>query len=118
MNFPNESEKRRHSRVDFKTDIRLILNAGGKTIEVDASSRDLSLKGVFITSDEPLDIGTRCEIDIILTGTVEEIVLSIQGTVVRKTKTGMGISFNSMELETYAHLKNIIRYNTSDSNGD
>lgn len=118
MNSSNESEKRRHSRVDFKTDIQIVLNAGGKTIKFDASSIDLSLKGIFITSKDTFDAGTRCEIDIILTGSIEALSLNIKGTVARKTDTGMGISFDSMELETYAHLKNIITYNTNDNNED
>ncbi len=114
MSGPEKNEKRRHSRVDFETEIRIVVNARGRVYEYEASSRDLSMKGVLITTDEVFEPGTPCDIDIYLTGSVEQIVLNIQGTVIRKDHKGVAISFDAMEVETYTHLRNIITYNMDD----
>jgi hypothetical protein len=50
-------------------------------------------------------------VKICLTGTVEKIELVMKATVVRQTTKGVGIVFDSMDVETYSHLKNIVRYN-------
>ena len=110
----NMDEKRKHSRVAFATDITVHLEAGGRKIIVQGDSKDLSLKGIFVTTQEILDVGTKCEIKIFLSGGINRIQLVIQGTVVRGGKSGMGIIFDSMDVDSYSHLKNIVRYNSVD----
>lgn len=114
MTPSDDKEKRGHSRVDFTTRIRVVMNAKGKTARFEASSKDLSLKGVFVNSDDTFEEGTPCEIDIFLTGSTEKIVLNIQGTVVRTEERGMAVSFDTMDVDSYAHLRNIIAYNMDD----
>ncbi|THB72686.1 MAG: PilZ domain-containing protein [Desulfobacteraceae bacterium] len=109
-----DNEKRQHSRVDFKTEIRIIVNAPDKTAEFKASSKDLSLKGIFVHTTDLFDQGTPCEVNIHLTGSIEAIVLRIQGSIVRKSEKGMAVEFKAMDVDAYTHLKNIISYNTSD----
>jgi hypothetical protein len=36
----------------------------------------------------------------------------MEGVVTRKEPAGFAIGFDSMDLDTYAELKNIVRYNT------
>ncbi len=113
--MPNTSgdEKRRGLRVDFKT--RIIIKIGEEKIQVEGSSKDLSLKGVFINTTEQIPIGSKCQVDIILTGMLDEIALQMQGDAVRKTGTGVAIDFNFMDIDSYTHLKNIVKYNASGS---
>lgn len=110
----NMDEKRKHSRVAFATDISIHLEAEGKTIEVQGDSKDISLKGVFISTEDLFDTGAKCEIKIYLSGGVDRIEIAVQGTVVRVSENGMGIVFDSMDVESYSHLKNIVRYNSVD----
>ena len=35
----------------------------------------------------------------------------MKGTIIRQTLDGIGIAFDSMDVDTYSHLKNIVRYN-------
>ncbi len=103
-------EKRRHIRVDFKT--RIVIDTGTTEIETKGNSKDLSLKGVFINTDEKLPVGTRCNVSIFLSGGIDDIELKMKAEIVRVDEHGLGIAFGSMDLESYTYLKNIMCYNT------
>lgn len=119
MEVSTGKEKRKHPRVRFKTRIEIVLQGDGKQIELEGDSKDLSLKGVFARAREDIvPPGTPCDIDIFLTGGIDEIKLSIKGTVARSSNEGMGIVFDSMDLDTYSHLKNIVYYNSVDESED
>ncbi|MBF0223954.1 MAG: PilZ domain-containing protein [Desulfobacterales bacterium] len=105
-------ERRLHLRVDFTT--RILITIGESQISVEGSSNDLSLKGVFVSSKDNIPVGTKCNIKVILTGMSPEVVLEMQGRVVRAVKDGFGVAFDSMDLDSYTHLKNIVKYNASD----
>ena len=114
MTASKNDERRKHSRVGFATTIQILLEADGEKINLDASSRDLSLKGIFVTTKKKLSSGTKCAIKVYLTGTIDKIELLMKGTIVRVSDNGMGIGFDSMDVNTYSHLKNIVRYNSMD----
>ena len=101
-------EKRCGERVDFETKIEL--TTPDSALHLLGNSKDLALKGVFVRTEAAVEIGTPCDVRITTTG-VREITLNMQGTVVRKTSDGLGIAFHSMDLDTYTHLRNIVRYN-------
>ena len=114
MAVSDNDERRKFSRVAFATDIRIHLEADKKTVQVKGSSRDLSLKGIFVQATEMFELDTICEISIYLTGSIDEIVLKIKGRVARVGEKGMGIVFDSMDVDSYSHLKNIVQYNSID----
>ncbi len=115
MAVSNNDERRRCSRVAFATDIKIHLKAGSKKVEVGGNSRDLSLKGIFVNTDDSFELQTKCEVRICLTGTVDKIELQIKGRVIRVSKNGMGIVFDSMDVDSYSHLKKIVQYNSVDN---
>ncbi len=102
-------ERRRQHRVGFQTRITLV--AGASQIQTEGHSRDLSLSGVYVNTDENLAVNTPCKINIALSGTVEPLELKMEGRVVRTDASGIGVAFESMDLDSYTHLKNIVRYN-------
>ncbi len=112
MDIAKGQDRRRHPRVAFATSI--LLTANDARIEARGSLRDISFSGVFINTDSRLEPGTVCDVKIFLTGGVESIELAMKARVARVLSTGLGISFESMDLETYAHLKNIMLYNRGD----
>ena len=114
MNTMNGSERRRHKRVDFSTRIRVLLDAENRQIDLVGDSKDLSLKGIYILTDERVDEGTKCSLKIFLTGGVEDIELKMESTVARVEKNGLGIRFDSMDVDSFTHLKNIVKYNSID----
>ncbi len=116
MTVPGQDDKRRHFRVGFTTPIRIQLEAEGKQIDIRGSSRDLSLKGIFIKTPDKFAPGTKCAVRVYLTGTRDEIALVMNATIIRQNDEGMGIVFDSMDVDTYSHLKKIVSYNRDDDN--
>ncbi len=111
MQGNSEEERRQKLRVDFKTQITLRI--GGSEVHVDGDSRDLSLSGIFINTDEEAQVGTKCDVEVCLTGMAKPLNLKMNGSIIRKETSGIAIAFESMDLDSYTHLKNIVRYNTS-----
>ncbi|WP_300456416.1 PilZ domain-containing protein [Desulfobacula sp.] len=114
MAVSNTDERRRNSRVGFTTPIQILIEANGRQICLHGTSMNLSLKGIFIRTSETLTFGAECVIKIQLTCGTDKIELLINGTVVRVVDTGMGIGFDSMDVGSYSHLKNIVCYNRMD----
>ena len=108
------NERRKCSRVGFSTITGIMLDADDQPINLEASSSDLSLKGIFITTKKKFSCGTKCAIKICLTGTMDKIELLMKGTIVRIGTNGVGIRFDSMDVDTYSHLKKIVQYNSND----
>lgn len=103
-------DKRTKQRVDFKT--KITLKTDRSEFNIEGSSKDLSLKGMFINTYEDITLNTNCKIEVYLTGMMEEFTLHMQGSVIRKEDNGIAVKFISMDLDSYTHLKNILRYNT------
>jgi hypothetical protein len=104
-----DHEKRRKLRVEFKT--KITLKTDQSKLNIEGNSKDLSLKGMFINTDEHIALNTKCDIEIYLTGMTEEFTLNMHGTVIRLENNGIAVEFTTMDLDSYTHLKNILRYN-------
>ncbi len=104
-------EKRKFSRVPFTTRIDVVMDPQGEKILLSVDSNNLSVRGAFIQTEKNFQQGTACNIIIYLTGSIEDIKLQIQGKVARQDNAGIGIVFDAMDVDTYTHLKNIVKYN-------
>ncbi len=111
----DETRRRRHNRVEFST--RIILKSTGMELDVTCDSKNLSLSGIFVKTDKKIQIGAHCVITIILSGGIEDVELSINSSVARIEENGLGIVFDTMDLDTYTHLKNIVQYNSQQTLG-
>ncbi len=111
MGAADNAERRRHSRVEFEIDILVQVESGQKKIEFEGSCCDLSLKGIYIRTENRFVLGTGCSITVCLPGATQKIDLLMKGVIVRSDDNGMGIEFDSMDVDTYSHLKNIVKYN-------
>ncbi len=107
-------DRRKHTRVGFTTDIHILLDTDGKQINLKGNSKDLSLKGLFVNTQIKVPAQTKCFVKVYLSGGMSDIELLINATIVREKDNGMGIEFDSMDVETYSHLKNIVYYNSID----
>ena len=105
-----ENNRRSKIRVDFQT--RIVVDVTEPPVQMDGDSRNLSLKGIFVNTKEDISPGARCRVQIFLSGRTEPTPLCMEGTVVRKDPSGVAITFDSMDLDSYTDLKNIVRYNT------
>lgn len=105
-------EKRQKTRVPFHAQV--VIRAGGEEIISDADSQDISLRGMFVRSQRSLSVNTACQVEILLTGSSSRLSIRVEGRVAREDKGGMGIVFDSLDLDSYYHLKNLLLYNAQD----
>ncbi len=107
------NERRRNLRVPFETELTVTSLGNGEAIRAE-TTRDISMKGLYCTCPNPLPVGTPVVVQIVLTGTSSELKLRIEGHVVRREEHGMAIFFDSMDLDAFIHLKNILYFNSGD----
>ncbi|MBW2020589.1 MAG: PilZ domain-containing protein [Deltaproteobacteria bacterium] len=107
-----DEEKRKKTRVHFRTQV--ILKTDESEIVAEANSKDISMKGIFVNTEKKIPVGTPCDIEILLTGTSTKLALTVKGVIKRQDASGLGVAFDSIDLDSYIHLKNIIMYNASD----
>jgi len=109
-------DRRNKTRVSFEAQIKLMFS--DSKIECSGNSKDMSLNGIFISTEARPEIGKKCDVEVTLTGGVDDLLLTMKGIITRHADHGIGINFNSMGLESYTHLKNIVRYNMNTSDND
>jgi hypothetical protein len=105
-------DRRRKTRVRFET--RAILRTKDVEVTAETNSRNVSLRGVFLATDVALPQGTPCEIEILLTGSSTRLSIRVQGRVARVDSEGLGVVFESIDPDSYFHLRNLLLYNSSD----
>ena len=86
-------EKRKIERFDLVFPVRLKSNG---VENADLFTRDISSKGAFILTSQPLDSGVKVELSV--TFPTGEIYLNVTGKVVRVEQDGMAIQFNRPNL--------------------
>jgi len=79
------------------------------------SVENLSMRGMFLVTEERLPLGDQVDITIALSGTSPEISIAFTGNVSRVVDNGLGFFFDRIDLDSYTHLKNIIAYNIDDA---
>ncbi len=72
----------------------MVLHTESKAFYLDGVTRDISMKGLFARSDFGFPIGTKCQIEIVLQGRSSELTVKLNGTIVRRDKTGCGVLFD------------------------
>ncbi len=105
-------EQRRRLRVPFQIDVELYVE-GHDIISV--ISRDISMKGVFVETEENIRQSSPCRVKISLAGASGIPPLDIKGKIVRVASNGVGVDFLEMDSETFTHLRNIVAYNFGDA---
>ena len=102
---------RQFSRVPF----RIAATIKTPDRQFQGSVENLSMRGMFLVTDERLALNDPVEIAMVLSGTSPEITISFNGTVSRVADNGLGFFFDKIDLDSYTHLKNIIAYNIDDA---
>ena len=107
----DHSNRREFTRVSISVAVELAPPGQPK---IAGQGRDLSVKGVFVSSPRPLPAGTECPITILLTGGGEPMSVRVSGRIVYASKEGMGIEFFEMDTDSFIHLQNLVLYNALD----
>jgi len=111
-----EGDDRKHTRVPLEIAAELSVD-GGTTYH--GFTKNMSFGGAFIKLDAdessaPKE-GDRCELRLILGAPEEPIKVPIQAKVARSDPMGVGIEFRSTTIEGYWHFKNLMVYNSPES---
>jgi hypothetical protein len=105
------TNQREFTRVPVHCDVQVL--AEGRPVPC-TSVTTLSMKGMLVQSTEQLPIGLECEITISLVE--HEIEIQVMGTVVQNYADSIAFQFTKiMGPESFAHLRNMVLYNASDT---
>jgi len=100
---------RKFSRVN--THIPVDVVADGETVSGEV--RDIGFEGLWLPTAQPLPEGVPCRVTIHLS---ESIKIRADGAVVRSEVDGFAVQFvDLLDLESYGHLRNLILYNSHDT---
>lgn len=102
-------EKRAFTRINWQSKATVSL----PDREVQAECLDISLNGALLRSEEPPEPGTACEFQLPL-GEPPDEAIEAEGTVVRQTEDTFAVQFQALELDSAAHLRNMVAYNSGD----
>ena len=79
------------------------------------TTKDISLNGCYIAEGEAPPEDTPCTVVLHLDGHGGAIQVRAHAMVVRSRATGFALLFLELvELESYEHLRNLVRYNAAD----
>lgn len=102
-------EQRRYSRVKWG-DRATVSGDHGETA---GPVLDISLNGVLVATEAGLADGAPCEVRIPLGEDPDQTIIA-DGHVVRRDDQAVAIHFDAMELDSAAHLRQLVTYNSTD----
>ncbi len=100
-------EKRRNTRVTFG--VGAVIKYKRKSIECNVIN--LSLNGVLIECSKEIPLNAEVKIGIFMEGSTSKLKINVEGKVIRSSASETAIMFNSIDLDSFIHLKNIVAYN-------
>jgi len=107
-----ESNRREFTRVDAR--VRAEMVAGDRKVTADRT-RDVSMKGLFVPCDTPLEIGTECDV-VVEVGESPKEAIRARARVARVTDEGMGLEFiNLVGLHSHNNLRSLVLLNASNA---
>jgi hypothetical protein len=102
------SNQRRRSRACAR--FRAAVVVDGRDVPI--VTENISLKGLLCTGStelpDMLSAGQECLVKLDLS---PEATISIQGRIIRSTPTETAIDFLRMDEDSFAHLRNLVRFN-------
>lgn len=87
-----------------------VCDAEGRAIP--GQTEELSLNGLFIRCADRLPVDSPCHVTLTLGDGQARI--EVQARVASTNEAGMGIAFDEMEPESFAHLKRLVLFNARD----
>src|SRR5512138_1963636 len=97
-------QERKFRRVNFVS--RAIVMIGNQRFE--ALTKDLSLDGLFVSTDHHMPIGQVASISLNMPSISRSSDVIVDGIVVRNSVRGVGFRFKSLGHETFSYLKTVI----------
>jgi hypothetical protein len=112
MTEGNKGSGREFTRVPIKVWVEVRTE---DTVIKTHETHDLSMVGISLQHQgKTLSVGTLCDVSVFLEGVEPAIHVDMKGKIGRVTETDLCIEFSEVELESYEHLQNLVRYNSKD----
>jgi PilZ domain-containing protein len=92
-------KKRQFERVDCRTEA--LISYGDRSIKGEVEN--LSLKGLFVKTDQKIDLHETVCVTVFFNGTSGELSFSLQGKVVRVADNGIGVNFKKIDVDSLVH---------------
>lgn len=92
-------EKRKFERIDFRSEA--IIRHNGTTFR--AEVENLSLKGLFVRTDQKIAINEQVDVSMFFFGSSAELSFSLEANVVRITDDGFGLNFRKIDMDSLVH---------------
>lgn len=80
--------------------------------EIAGLTDELSMNGLFVRCDDRLPEDSRCHVTLSLGN--GEVRIEVEARVASLGGSGMGLAFDEMDPESFAHLKRLVLYNAAD----
>ncbi len=106
----HDSERRDFSRVPVGFTVTIEAD-DGHIIESDVS-RDVSMSGLFVVTDQRVPAGTDCQVTIHLDTPDGGNRIGVAGHVTRIADEGFAVEFSEIPIDDYDHLRNLVLYNS------
>ena len=103
-------DRRVFTRVPFH--IQASIEGLGEVIEGEVS--DLSMRGLFVHTEEAAAMDEEAEITLRMAGTNPPLVFRVRGVVVRIVPGGIGFKICESDLQSFTHLRNIVAMQVED----
>ena len=111
--------QREFTRVPLAVEVDIL---SGDTPIVSGRTKDISMKGLYLLSDERLPVGTDYHIVLLLSGrgpsaSLAPLMLGIQanGRIVRVTNAGLGIEFTEIiGQDSFEHLRHLLLHHSQE----
>ncbi len=105
--------KREFTRVNTIIEARV---TAGDTVVQSARTRDISMNGLFVETNERLEPGIPCEIVLFLGRSASDYRIEAHGKIVRSDDSGIAVEFTDIVgVDSYDHLRNLVLYNSSNT---
>lgn len=88
--------QRKFDRFQFKAEAQITCGDATFTGEV----TDLSLKGMFVKTTRAVAVNEPVKVSITFKGAEEKFSFTIPATVVRRSETGIGLSFKRIDMDS------------------
>ncbi len=100
-------EKRSNTRVTFG--VGAVIKYKKQAIKCKVIN--LSLNGVLLKAGKEIPKDAKVKVGISMEGTTSKLKINVEGVVTRSAVAETAIAFNSIDLDSFIHLKNIVAYN-------
>lgn len=93
--------RRKHERTECQTEA--LIRYKGESIKGEVDN--LSLKGLFVKTDQKIDVGEQAEVSVFFHGADSDLSFSLQATVIRVADHGLGFNFQKIDIDSLALQK-------------